>query len=102
MKEVLIGMIAVCCCICCTWLKEIAAPEKESEDNAWEGPGVNIAGTDTVHVCYISGIDYPKGWNWADASDGTEEDLLRGKTETLSWKDARAMLLSGFISTPAR
>ena len=46
--------------------------EKESEDNAWEGPGVNIAGTDTVHVCYISGIDYPKGWNWADASDGTE------------------------------
>ena len=72
MREVLIGMIAVCCCICCTGLKEMAAPEKESEDNAWEGPGVNIAGTDTVHVCYISGIDYPKGWNWADASDGTE------------------------------
>ena len=57
-------MIVGCCCTCCTGLKEIAVPEKESEGDIWTGPGANMTAADSVDICYVTGIDYPAGWSW--------------------------------------
>lgn len=65
-------MIVGCCCTCCTGLKEIAVPEKESEGDIWTGPGANMTAADSVDICYVTGIDYPAGWDWTAVSKDME------------------------------
>ena len=69
MRKVLIGMIAVCMFTDCTGLKEITAPEQEQGNDFWKGPGVSTENDSSENVCYVTGIDYPSGWDWTDVEN---------------------------------
>ena len=66
MRRVVIGLIAAWCCAGCTGLKEIPAHDREEVEDVWPGPEANGNGNASETVCYITGIDYPPGWDWTD------------------------------------
>lgn len=53
-------------------LEEIQEPEKDSGENVWTGPGSGLNEDIRDAVCYVSGIDYPNGWDWTDTSKDAE------------------------------
>lgn len=65
----MIGMIAVCMFTDCTGLKELTAPEQEQGDDFWKGPGISTGNDSSESVCYVTGIDYPSGWDWTDVEN---------------------------------
>ena len=69
MRKVVIGMIAVCMFTDCTGLKEITAPEQEQGDDFWKGPVISTGNDSSESVCYVTGIDYPSGWDWTDVEN---------------------------------
>ena len=52
----------------CFGITEISGPEKE--EDIWTGPGVSVGG-DSESICYVTGIDYPEGFDWRE-SNGEE------------------------------
>lgn len=65
-------MIFACffCCSAagCFRITEIDGPAKD--DDIWTGPGISLGGA-SGSVCYVTGIDYPAGFNWRE-SDAPE------------------------------
>ena len=45
----------------CMGLKEIGTAG--AEENLWTGPGLHMD-TDSSAICYVTGIDYPTGYDW--------------------------------------
>lgn len=56
----------------CTGLKEIITHEQDEEENIWTGPGANMDGNHSKAVCYMTGIDYPRDFDWTDTSQEEE------------------------------
>ena len=73
MRKVLTWIIILETIIGCTGLKEIIS--HETEEDIWTGPGANIEGNPSRNVCYMTGIDYPQGYDWTDTSK--EEENVR-------------------------
>ena len=59
-------------CIGCMGLKEILESEKDTGEDVWTGPGANKGNNEMEAVCYVTGIDYPAGWDWTDTSKDAE------------------------------
>ena len=75
MRNVLTWIIVTLAVAGCTGLKEIVTSEKETEEDIWTGPGANIDGNDSKTICYMTGIDYPRDFDWTDTSQ--EEKSVR-------------------------
>lgn len=72
MRKVVTGIIALCFCAGCTGLKEISVPDEDEGEDVWTGPGANMEENGSESICYITGIDYPPGWDWTDAVKESE------------------------------
>ena len=72
MSKVLVWMMVMWSCISCMGLKEVLDPEKNSGEDVWTGPGVNKGDDGMEAVCYVTGIDYPSGWDWTDTAKDAE------------------------------
>lgn len=54
----LTAMVAVSCGV-----EEISRRPDVNREDVWTGPGID-AGSGSKEVCYVTGFDYPKGYDW--------------------------------------